>query len=288
MFDAIAELPVRLTSLKTLHIDSLPFIEKLRNHSLETLRWVGPTQPGHLDTILSRQGQSLTHLEYRCDELDCPTWPTHTNITDLALSAPALQHLSINLPRNPNGTWPLNHLSALSRMPSLTTADLYFQLQAPCEAQRYLLGTRINCGRAYRQLERCSGPDSFAAPYLNATTALHMFRWLRTEGTSQRLAAVTFRTGDWTVGRQTWWSQPFVSDRRSAVHCRVEGEREVCEAQNEGYWQRYFGRDLEWDGETWVVDDDLEDFEEAEYQGDVGWMDSLREKMRKRIEAFDR
>ena len=69
--DVITELPKRLNSLKTLFLDSLPFIEGLREHSLENLRWVGNTKEGQLEHIIRLQGQRLKSLEYRCNEASC-------------------------------------------------------------------------------------------------------------------------------------------------------------------------------------------------------------------------
>ncbi|KAJ4991229.1 hypothetical protein SVAN01_03357 [Stagonosporopsis vannaccii] len=287
MFDAIAELPKRLTSLKTLHIDSLPFITGLHNHTLETLRWVGPTQPNHLATILSHQGRNLKSLEYRCDELSCPTWPSHTNTTLLPLLAPSLEHVSINLPRLSNGSWPLAHLAPLSLLPSLKSADLYFRLQAPCSALKHFLGhTHPNCGTAYRALQRCHGEDAFEAPYLNASTAQSMFQFLRGENRGKKLVSVTFRTGDWAPPGPQGWVQQHGAERRGVVYCRMEQGSEVCEAVNEGYWQGRYGGEWEWDGDTWVQDDDFEDLEWARERGDIEMEKVIEERMRGRIERL--
>lgn len=281
MLDAVIELPKRLSSLKHLYLDSLPFIEGLKNHTLETLRWIGTTRPGYLDTILSQQGQSLRSLDYRCNELSCPYWPDHINITTLPLLAARLEHIGINLPRNSNGTWPLAHLSALAHMPSLTSADLYFRMQMPCKGN--ILGNgHPNCGRPRQS---CYATESFVTPYLNATTAAYMFSYLRSENTSKNLTSVTFHTGDWE-DYFPGMIEPFIADRRSAVYCSVKEGREVCEAENEAYWQGYTGGEWVWDGETWHVDNDFEDLWEAKHHEDVDSQVRIKERMKTRIERY--
>ena len=251
MADAIVELPKRLTSLKHLHLNSLPFIEGLKNNTLESLKWVGTTRPGYLDTILSQQGQNLRKLDYRCNEPSCPYWPDHINITALPLLAPRLEHIGVNLPRNSNESWPLAHLSALARMPSLTSANLYFRMQAPCR-DNFLGYMHPNCRRPR---QHCFATESFVTPYLNATTAAYMFSYLRSENTSKKLTSVTFHTGDWGE-HVAAMIEPFISDRRSAVYCSIKDGIEVCEAENEVYWKGYNGGEWEWDGETWHVNNE--------------------------------
>ena len=281
MADAIVELPKRLTSLKHLHIDSLPFVEGLKNNTLESLRWVGTTRPGYLDTILSQQGQSLRKLDYRCNEPSCPYWPDHINMTALPLLASRLEHIGINLPRNSNGSWPLAQLSALARMSSLKSADLYFRMQVPCKEN--LLGyTHPNCGVPRQS---CYATGSFVTPYLNATTAAYMFSYLRSENTSKNLTSVTFHTGDWNEYISAM-IEPFIANRRSAVYCSVKEGIEVCEAENEAYWQGYTGGEWGWDGETWHVDNDFEDFYEAKDKEDVEEQERIKEKMNMRIESY--
>lgn len=55
MMEVASKLPQRLTSLKTLYLNSLPFIQGLREHTLEKLSWVGRTKKGQLEQILRHQ-----------------------------------------------------------------------------------------------------------------------------------------------------------------------------------------------------------------------------------------
>ncbi|KAL1602957.1 hypothetical protein SLS59_004612 [Nothophoma quercina] len=297
MADAISKMPQRLTSLKALHLDTLPFITSLNNHTLKALKWIGTTHIGDFDTILSHQGQNLTSLEYRCNERSCPTWPSHVPLTTLQFLphlAPNIKSIAINLPRNANNTWPLAHLSALANHPSLTHLDLYFRLQSECKAKEALLGyAHTNCNDAYTKYKswmrsNCRLGDAFySSPRLSASSALSMFSFLRSENTSKNLTSVTFRAGDWGAYENNFWGADmwpngpwFISHRRSAVYCRIDGGREVCEAD-----QARSSFDWEWDGETWVVVGEFEDYDDA--WGDEGKMERVKERMRVRLDEFE-
>ncbi|KAJ4368493.1 hypothetical protein N0V86_009398 [Didymella sp. IMI 355093] len=212
MLDAITELPKRLTSLKHLHLNILPFIEGLKNQTLETLHWIGPTHSGALSTILSQQSQTLKTLEYRCDEFTCPHWPDHIPLPLPPLSN--LTHLTVNLPRNPNATWPLAHLSSLAQIPSLESLTLYFRMQRPCK-ENIMHNSHPSCF----PFPSCYEPESFETPYLNASTARYMFSYLRSENESKNLTAVTFKTGDWQG--LNMMIEPFIAHRQAVVECRV-------------------------------------------------------------------
>lgn len=301
MVEAITELPQRLTSLKTLYLDSLPFIKNLRKNILEELHWIGETDAEDLHTILSHQGQSLRSLEYRCDEFRCSEWPDYTNTTLLQLLAPNLQRLSVNLPRNGNGTWPLAHLEGLANLPSLSHIDLYFRMQAPCSKHDHSFGFPYpSCGKSYRDVLRCKGNWQFEAPYLNATTASYMFSYLRDNNPSQNISSVTFHTGDWMPpSERPYFVSSFVTDRRNVVYCSVRQGVEYCEAMNDrGLYRRlglhdgepesedYYRGDWEWEDGTYVVGDDIEEFESAEMHGDVLRMDEVRARMEKKLEQY--
>jgi hypothetical protein len=64
MVDVGAQLPQRLTNLKTLYLDSLPFVQGPREYQLEKLVWVSKTEAGQLDEIIELQGQNLKSLGY--------------------------------------------------------------------------------------------------------------------------------------------------------------------------------------------------------------------------------
>lgn len=172
-------LPGRLSVLKKLHTNSLPFIKGLRNATLEKLVWIGPTSPGQLETILVHQ-RNLKRLEYRCDESTCSGWPLHVNVSSLPNLGEKLEHIAISLPRIktwlPSGplTWPFERLKSIASMSSLKSAGLYFRMQSLCSAFReYLLSCR-DCGPAWRAFndlswstEYCLFRDQYETPLLN-------------------------------------------------------------------------------------------------------------------------
>jgi hypothetical protein len=237
MVEVASKLPQRLISLETLHMNSLPFVQGLREHTLKKLRWVGKTKKGQLEQILNLQGKSLKSVEYRCDESSCSDWPQHVNISAIASLAPGLQHISINMPRV-NGTWPYQHLGALASMPALTSADLYFRLQSDCELYGQYLGGCFRCGNAYREWKdenaktgHCQGDQRYAAPFLNATTAQDMFAHVRSKKVGAELEALTFRTGDWTGPYDgPLRSESLIDDKQVTVTCKLDAGVGVCES----------------------------------------------------------
>lgn len=287
MAEAVAELPQRLMSLKLLHASSLPFIKNLRNNTLGELHWVGETDADDLHTILSHQGDSLKRLEFRCDEFKCPDWPDYMDATSLRRLAPNLEYLSINLPRNSNGTWPLAHLEGLANQPSLSHLDLYFRMEAPCTKHDHSFGFPYpSCGTAYKDVVRCRGSYQYMAPYLNSTTASYMFSYLRDNNPSGNISSVTFHTGDWQQDQPGFaaYGSKLVLDQRNVVYCSIKQGIEVCEAENDRYWRGYYGGDWVRDDGTWVVDNDLEDLLDWDEREDDESMAATRERVRKRLE----
>lgn len=268
--DVLRELPKRLTGLKALEITSVAFIQGLRNNSLTHLKWVGPTRHGELATILAHQGHSLQSLEYRCEELDCPTFPSHFNIPSLTTLAPNLQHLSINLPRS-NAHWPWDTLANLSRLPHLHTLTLYFRMQSACNAREALLAQTPGTARLLYAagplpasdwrpaLPRtpCSGPSRYQNPYLNHTAAASMFSFLRRHKRGAELTDVTFLAGDFNPEflHEHW--EEHMAERRARVTCGVVDRAEVCRAENQRYWLDRYGVEMQYleeDGGYWYGD----------------------------------
>lgn len=242
MAEVASKLPQRLTSLKTLDLNSFPFITGLKNHTLEKLTWVGRTRPAQLEQILDLQGQSLTSVEYRCDESLCPDWPQHVNVSAIADLAPHLQHISLNMPRI-NSTWPYQHLKALARIPTLTSAELVFGLISDCEVYAQYLGRCFRCGNAWREWREeiretghCQGDQRYAAPLLNATTAQDMFKYLRSSKLGAELKEVTFKAGDWTGPYEgPLRVEYFPYGEQVMIVCRSDAGRDVCETVEREY-----------------------------------------------------
>ncbi|KAJ4336940.1 hypothetical protein N0V95_008471 [Ascochyta clinopodiicola] len=246
--------------LEDLEITSLDFVKGLQNTTLTSLKWVGRTKPNELNTLLAHQGQSLLSLEYRCDEVTCLTFPAHSNIHDLTILAPQLQHLTINMQRN--DSWPWQDLAVLSRMPNLQTATLYFRMQSSCSIRDALLKATPTAdlssyfyGPQSEARKLCQGPAHYQAPYLNHTAAADMFAYMRNNKQGAELQSVVFMMGDWSPSP----SLSYIAQRRSRVRCSVVEGREVCRAENEKYWlgrygmeSAYFDEGGTWYGERWL------------------------------------
>ncbi|KAF3050592.1 hypothetical protein E8E11_008676 [Didymella keratinophila] len=236
MAEVASKLPQRLTALRSLHLNSFTFIQGLKEHALEKLKWVGKTKKGQLEQILHLQGKSLKSVEYRCDEASCSDLPQHVDVPAIAELAPHLQHISLNMPRV-NGTWPLNDLKALASIPSLTSAELYFRLQSDCELYGQYLSGCFRCGNAWREWRDeswnpggCRGDLRYASPYLNTTTAQEMFAYLRTNKLGAKLEEVTFKAGDWTGPYDgPLRSGGFLDGQRVMITCKSDADQNVCE-----------------------------------------------------------
>lgn len=230
----------RLKKLKSLDITSLDFIEALDGNTLTELRWVGPTAEGTLESILAHQGQSLRKLEYRCDEVTCPEFPQTSNCHSLAAGAPKLEHISINVPRN--GTLPFDDLRALSSMPNLQSADLYFRMQSDCHAKEEALGIVPDCMWIGEDddSESCNGTSRYQLPYVNRTTAEAVFDFMQDNKQGKRLENITLWAGDW---RQPSRGRSFMASRRAKVTCTAQGSKSTCKAQNPLYYKGLWGKD---------------------------------------------
>lgn len=230
----------RLKSLKSLDITSLDFIEALDNNTLTELRWVGPTEEGTLERILAYQGQSLRKLEYRCDEVTCPLFPRALEFSSLPVSAPKLEHISINLLRN--GTLPFDDLRALASMTNLQSADLYFRMQSDCHAKEESLGIAPNCMSSEEQDDSkdCNGKARYQLPYVNRTTAEIVYDFMRDHKQGRNLGNITLWAGDW---RQFRHGRSFMDWRRARVSCTAEGSEVACKAENPLYYRGRWAKD---------------------------------------------
>ncbi|KAJ4314136.1 hypothetical protein N0V94_006595, partial [Neodidymelliopsis sp. IMI 364377] len=290
-----AKLPQRLTALKTLHINSLPFVKNLQNHTLVKLVWIGSTSPGQLDTILAHQ-KNLKSLEYRCDEPTCSGWSLHTNITLLSILGSKLEHIAINLPRlklpSEPLVWPFEHLKSIASIHSLRTADLYFRMRSECSVFREYLASCRECGpagTAFEDLswstEYCLFRDQFETPLLNQTTALKMFSYLRSHKVGKTLEKVNFKTGDWNAPWDGRMRMPSVVDGlRSLVVCNVDNGQEVCKRiEHERYEWGEKNYEWRWNGESFIFDTDFDRYDDAIDMLTVEEIGQIKERIRKRL-----
>ncbi|KAH7402811.1 hypothetical protein BKA66DRAFT_449564 [Pyrenochaeta sp. MPI-SDFR-AT-0127] len=254
--EVLEKLPPRLTALKRLEMTNVSFVRALSNNTLTHITWVGASKHGDLSSILAHQGESLESLEFRCEEISCPSFPAQLDISTLPKLAPNLKHLAINVPRN--GTWPLESLTAIASLPHLRTADLYMNIQSPCVHQRPdRYSMRREEWMENDMWNNCKGEDQFHRPFLNESSALELYKLIGSQK-AQALDEVTFWVGDWS---RPWdgpiYIPPWIEGRRAKFTCKKEGmgEDEVrCEAKGDKeYWKhggeggQYWAMENEWD-----------------------------------------
>lgn len=250
------KLPSRLASLRKIETQDISFVAALSNNTLSDLTWVARHKPGDLENILERQGASLQRLEFRCDELSCPSMRNTFNMSILPRLAPNLLHVSVNIPRN--GTWPLEDFEALAVLPKLRSLEIYTQLQSECQRQRPEEYTRQM--EEYRQEhgeEYCTGLERLQQPIINENTAEHLWRYIKETSAGSQLQTLTLRAGDWT---RSWdgplYSPPWMEFRQTEILCvgsNVEASGKSCKSQvSRGYWPPTSNQ---WEKDSWMFDD---------------------------------
>jgi hypothetical protein len=238
--DVLEKLPPLLKSLRKLQSTDVSFIQRLPTNTLTQLSWFGPSEDGDLAKILERQGFSLRHLEFRCNEMDCLPFRTNFNISILPEKAPNLVHLAINIPRN--NTWPVDALQTIARLPKLRSLEIFSNLQSHCqqekpeeehiEFQDYLKRHDSN---------HCIGEDRYQVPLLSGNSAKGLFESVQQAKVGEKLHNMTLKLGDWPGPwlRETW-RYSFINDRKMKVVCSESGDAEVanfCQVEDLlGYW----------------------------------------------------
>lgn len=254
--------PSYLTGLRKLDLQGSDsenitrFINSLVPDTLTHLNWTGPRDPSVLSAITGHHSKSLEHLDLHSLEiLGVPSLQfSEAQIRSSLAQLTNLSHLSANIPRN--GSWPLETLSAISSSPSLRTLELWLDLASECRHQKpeeyYYHGIpNVN--------DTCTGAAQYCQPYLNETTAMEAFVYLRENKVGQELTNVTFWAGDWAP---PWdgplYSPPWIENRRAKVVCSVgEGDDKAACVVEDGrnYWEgSRFSHDF-WDEQ--ILDDSL-------------------------------
>jgi hypothetical protein len=192
-----------LQSLRELELETrnsstaLRIIGGLKNDSLTQFTKFG-RQLVSMPSLLALQGRSLERLELRVEENMYEAGEAY-NASDLALlrqEAPNLKHLSINLHRN--GTWPLETLEAIASIPSLRSLDLWLDILSDCQRQKPSTYESSSVWNAWSEANGdCEGGNRFQTPFVNETSALELFRYLRELKAGEDLSNVTFWAGDW-------------------------------------------------------------------------------------------
>ncbi|KAH7120994.1 hypothetical protein B0J11DRAFT_616399 [Dendryphion nanum] len=240
--EVVAKIAPRLKSLKRLNTTSVPFVQALERNSLERLTWVEPrfsrSTPfgnGTLEAVLKAQGASLQELEMRCNEIDCGDVAGFENkeLAMISSLAPKLTYFSTNLHRN--GSWPLETLETVSSIASLRSVDLHLVLQSDC--RREIEPTWQNNRGC------CAGDNMFMEPFLNESSALDLFQFMKRGKVGQGWESVSFYIGDWGVAVDSAFDEPaWLEGRKGVVRCSDVGKREGeawCRGFGYGIGRRY-------------------------------------------------
>jgi hypothetical protein len=238
--DVLEKLPPLLKSLRKLQSTDISFIQRLPTNTLTQLSWFGPSEDGDLTKILERQGFSLRHLEFRCNEMDCLPFRTNFNISILPEKAPNLVHLAINIPRN--DTWPLESLQTIARLPKLRSLEIFSNLQSQCQQEKPGDGNPEFRNYLKRHsYDHCIGEDRYQVPLLNGESAESLFESVRQAKVGEKLHNMTLKLGNWPgPWRREIWRYYFIHSRKMRVVCSESGDAEVanfCQIEDSlGYW----------------------------------------------------
>jgi hypothetical protein len=238
--DVLEKLPPLLKSLRKLQSTDMSFIRRLPTNTLTQLSWFGPSEDGDLAKILERQGYSLQHLEFRCNELDCLSFRTNFNISILPEKAPNLVHLAINIPRN--GTWPLESLQTIARLPKLRSLEIFSNLQSQCQQAMPEIDDSEYRGYLKRHgVDHCIGEDRYQVPLLNGDSAESLFESVQQAKVGEKLQNMTLKLGNWPdPWRREIWGYFWITSRKMRVVCSESGDAEVanfCQIEDSlGYW----------------------------------------------------
>lgn len=203
--------------------------------------------------LLSLQANSLKSLHVRIPEF----WTKpgqgicNRDLKVLQRLTPRLKHLATHLHRN--GTWPFETLDILAKIPPLSSLDLYLDMQSTCQRRK---------NSPWDRVDGCNGEEQFQTPFVNETSALDAFKYLRDHKVGEELTNVTFWVGDWEPS----WDGPMLIDydyqwfegRKAKVVCSVvekDSEKDWCVV--EGRKEYYHGGHVA-DGWDWYDSWDLE------------------------------
>ncbi|KAK3942802.1 hypothetical protein QBC46DRAFT_378878, partial [Diplogelasinospora grovesii] len=293
----IEKLPARLPALKSVRLfgkNADRFILALPEHSLSHLDW----QEGYdfcdgrpnclsepLRAVLDHQGRSLeslhVHVEEQLSTVPRPTVSAQ-ELVMIGMWVPSLKSLTIDLTRN-ESAWPWVELRILGRLPKLKELTIYFQLASECRRQKKQQWSPYGVGYPWHRDScedtTCVGPDQYAQPMLNETSAREMFEFLRKgKEFGDALAKVTFRAGDfeescgqgpWLSGRKMWVTCNLTkSDSEGALRIACDGGDTLKEQDtSEMFWRdQHYPRLPACDGSSkypdrlpTVEDDELEE-----------------------------
>jgi hypothetical protein len=238
--DVLEKLPPLLKSLRKLQSTDISFIQRLPANTLTQLSWFGPSEDGDLAKILERQGFSLRHLEFGCNEMDCLPFRTNFNISILPEKAPNLVHLAINIPRN--NTWPVDALQTIARLPKLRSLEIFSNLQSHCQQEKpEEEHVEFRDYRKRHGSNHCIGEDRYQVPLLDGNSAEGLFELVQQAKVGEKLHNMTLKLGNWPgPWRKEIWGYYWINSRKIKIVCSESGDAEVakfCQVEDSlGYW----------------------------------------------------
>lgn len=236
---------------------TMQFLLNLEGHSLTHFTSTDSFNRKMPYALEEVQGESLQHIDLHTVETTLVQSPAYT-VSELEhfKHMPNLTHLSLNVARN--GTWPLEALSAIAQIPSLRTAELWLDITSMCRKQK------VDNGYYNIEDPDCRGKDRYLLPYINETSTLEVFKFLRANKSGEELNNVTFWGGDWS---RSWdgpiYSSPWIEGQKVKVLCtdgkevHGSGEENCTVLTGVEYWDRK-ARWYEDIDEMWL--DDSEEF----------------------------
>lgn len=160
-----------------------PQLEKLSLHGYsDLLDW---------EKIISRHSETLQALSITNYESHNALNPRPTlsasKIQDLKTSCPKLTHLGLDI--NRNGTWPYPILDALATFPKIHVLDLFFEL-----------GEDLHTDEEYTYYwhpPEEADDSAFRLPRVSSSSALQLFRHLRSGKIGVELERLVVYVGNW-------------------------------------------------------------------------------------------
>lgn len=201
-----------VASATTEFVMKSPRLEKLSLHGYtDLLDW---------DQIMGRHGatlQELTIREFESNDRFNPR-PTFSasKIQDLKASCPNLTQLGLDI--NRNGTWPYPILDTLVTFPKIRALDLFFEIGED-------LHTNDEHTYYWHPPEEVDD-SAIRLPRVSSSSALHLFRHLRSRKTGVELERLAVHVGDWGRDYGTGaWFQGWGRGRQDRFVCDVKDEK---------------------------------------------------------------
>lgn len=185
---------------------------------LQSLAWLGGEKYNDLDAVIDRHCGSLERLDLHTKVPFGSDALSKKQIQMVAERCPELKHISLVIDRN--GSWPLEDIVMLARIPKLASADIWLELTSDC--------TR-NAGKWDKN--DCGGKDAeYRKPLLDTAAAKELFSYVLQQRALRDLPPIlnmSFYIGDWSrpwdrpLYEPSWWEG---KGHRYDCYAMVEGK----------------------------------------------------------------